>query len=1093
MEFRKIDEFLDLTALLGQQEQFIKLVDDIIAKIKSIGVLEMKISGAENTKDAAAAMAQLAKEQKGLADQTKQYTKAVDQENRTLLANAKATTESTKQKYLNAKATTEQSKAEVNNAKAVTETNRQKLLQQKYEANVTKEKERLEKATVKELKQNERLTNAYEQLKFKYQLAANTAKQLGAAEGINSENFKQSAAAAQAYYLQLIQLEDAVGQSQRKVGQYTNATFALNQVLRETPSFVNSVQTGFLSISNNLPILSDEFKKLVAATGSSTKALGIMFRSLFTFQTALVIGITLLTAFGKEIGNFFSKLFAGSREFDKAAEGVRAMNKAIQDTSYKDAVKNVNEMRINIGLAKQGFLDKTKVLKLYNEGLGETIGKANSLNEAEQLLIENGDAYIQMTLLKAAANAALEEAAGKALDIAKKQLERSPEENTDLRREAFKRATAEEKKLYKERAKEIEAAFLAGNTQLQDSLSKQQEALFQTFVERGFADKLKKEQSGLLDIAKNFQEQAAAIAKALNFNFFGDDTEKDKGKTTEDFAKDLAKQREDQLKLTNDITRTRLEGQQAALLAAAQKERQVLQLKGESWDNYRARLASSLQEQLGDYQAYYDKSLELLKFNTQAEIAELEQRTAEEKRQVQETLDDKTKKLTAQQRQDLQDTLVAIDAKAAVEKQLIVLKGNEAILAFERQYEGEVTKLTTEQLAERIKKRLEYFEKLKTLLEAERDFQNNNLTELTSNDIRDLNRQLRAKEITVKEYNKKRLQLEKQDRIERLDNDIDYLEKLLKATATTEEEKAAIEARIAELRLKKDQELTDQKINNLKKVNDAYKQLGNEAVQTFEAIIVARYEKEKNQVQDLIDLNEQKRQKDIDAAQQGASSAAEAADKIAAINARADAQKQALERRQRQIDQERARFERMAEVARIIANTSVGVTNALSGPPPAPPNPLLAGIIAATGALQLARVLATPIPRYAQGLDEAKTGHLAIVGDGGRREVVHYGDGSHWVTPGQATLTWIPEGASVSKSLDEARSVHGILDAAMAQPDSGPDMGYYTGVISREMKLTRQAILNKKENHFSIRNGQVDMRTRDGYNETHYINSNLQF
>jgi hypothetical protein len=1105
MEFTKITSFVDLGATEAEKEKFIQQIRAVVDEIKKSGKIETNLAGASDMKTAARAMQELAQSQAKLTQEAKKTERALlDQAKASKLA-AQADKEKAAAARQSAAATNEQARAELNQAKAVTETNKQKILQQKYEAAVTKEKERAEKAADRAAKLAAKEGDAYERLKKQYNETAANAKRLGIEKGLDNEETMQAIALAQTYYGQLIKVETAVGQSQRAVGQYTNATFALSQVLREAPSFINSVQTGFMALSNNLPILSDEFGKLSKATGSSMKALGIMFRSLFTFQTALVIGITLLTAYGKQIGNWISSLFAGSGALDKLRASQDALNHAFSDNSYAEAVKNLNELRINIDLAKKGFLDKDKVLKQYNESLGETIGEAKSLNEAEQLIVKNGPAYLKLTLLKAAANYALAEAAKLAVELAKQEAD----PNSRNLAVTLRRTEAEAKygKAIRESAqyqKLLRAENNAFNKQLEERTPANIEAYdklkgaAQAFYEEQLTLKAggvkAQNQKTLQNIAEDFQRQAAELASKFNLDFFGGDFEdKDKedklSKTKVDFAKDLAKQQADQLKLSNEITRTRLEGEAAALLASAQKERKVLQERGESYESFNARQVAAFQDQVEAYQKYYDKVLELNRFNTKAQLAELDIRTAEEKRAIQEQLDDKTVQLTTEQRKELQDTLVAIDAKAAKEKELIVEQGNQQLLAFERQYESEVTAATKAGLDDRIKKRLEYLEKLRTLIEKERDLQNDVLATVIAEEQLELNKRLRNREITLKQYHDLRLKLAKKAASEELDNEIDYYERLLKATATTEEERRAIEAKLAELRLKKDQEITDKKIKNMEQLRDAATKIGNELLATFEAFVVGGYEREKNAVQDLIDKNEERRQRDLEIAQQTSTTAQEAADRTIAINARADAQKTALERKQRQIDQERARFERAMEISRII-----GQTTALSGPPPAPPNPILAATIGATGALQLARVLATPIPKYAQGLDEAREDHLAIVGDGGRREVIHNPDGSNWLTPAIPTLAWIQKGASVSKSEEEARSVYGVLangELGLMPADNG--MAAFTATVKKEMKLTRQAIANKRENHFKINNGRISMSTKDGYNETEYLNQNLSF
>jgi hypothetical protein len=1067
MEFVKVSSFIDLKATGAEKEALLSQVEEVIARIKSLEKVEVKLGAAPSSKEALKAMADMAKNQ---ADLTKEAKKYEDQLLRTVKAEKLlADTEKSRAAAMasTARATKEATAADLNRTKATTETNKQKILQQKYEAAVTKEIERQEKAKVKAEAALRKESDAYEILKKNYNDAAATAKRLLATKDADAKATQEAVLLAQKYYVELVKIETAVGQAQRQVGQYQNATFALNQVLREAPSFINSVQTGFMAISNNLPILSDQYKQLVAATGSSSKAMGILVKSLFTWNTAMVVGITLLTAFGKQIGQFFSDLFAGSKSLDAMKRSQELLNEAFKDSSYADAIKEVKELTHVIKLAQGGFIDKEKALKMYNETIGKTIGEAKTLDEAERLLVKNGPAYIQMMLYKAAANLALSQAAAKALEATQAAL-KPAEKFTSLSDKVF--ATP--------------LLFAPGGPDKFGQLLRIQGERRKASA----TQQLNQEEKDLTEIAQDYQDMAAIVAEKFQLDFFGgqfEDKDDKSGKSNEDFKKLAKKQAEDRLKIQNEITRTRLEGEAAALKEAASKERELEILKGESIESFQARQAASFQVQLEQYQAYYNKVQELNEFNTRAALQELEIQTKNEKEALQEKLDDPTLKLTAEQRADIQQALTEIDLTEIEKRKLISLQGNEAILAFDREYENEITELTKEELDERIKARLEYYAKLEAALKKEFEIQNNNLHALRDQTLLGLNQELQRGEISVKEYNKRRLAISKKFAIEDLDNQIFYFEELLKKTADTEEERADIEAKLAALRLKKDEEITNKKISNMEKLKEAQKRLRDEAVQTFEAIIVARFEREKNQVADQIEQLEEKKQKDIEVANATAANAAEAADRVTVINARAAAQREALERRQRQIAQERARFEKAAAIAKIIADTASAVVQAL---PDIPLSIIMAGI----GALQLARTIATPIPRYKEGVDY-HLGGPAIVGDGGRPEYVRNPDGSGWITPDRPTFTVLPRGARVVPNLEKAASIYGSLEAGFAPPMvSDPGAALASAIISDGAK-TRRAIKGKREAYFSIVNGKISMITKEGYNETHYLNQNLGF
>lgn len=141
------------------------------------------------------------------------------------------------------------------------------------------------------------------------------------------------------------------------------------------------------------------------------------------------------------------------------------------------------------------------------------------------------------------------------------------------------------------------------------------------------------------------------------------------------------------------------------------------------------------------------------------------------------------------------------------------------------------------------------------------------------------------------------------------------------------------------------------------------------------------------------------------------------------------AQKSAeLEEKKAQIKHKQAVYDKALSVANIGLNTAMALMQLWVNPGWPAAIPMMA-VVGALGALQLATALATPIPKYALGTDRHKGGP-AIVGDGGRPEVVVYND-SAWLTPDTPTLVSLPAGASVYPSVaDYGERVDGGLAAA---------------------------------------------------------------
>ena len=73
----------------------------------------------------------------------------------------------------------------------------------------------------------------------------------------------------QTYDKALKGVDASMGIHNRNVGNYRSAFdglgFSVAQLTREMPAFANSIGTGFMAISNNLPMLFDELQKIKKA------------------------------------------------------------------------------------------------------------------------------------------------------------------------------------------------------------------------------------------------------------------------------------------------------------------------------------------------------------------------------------------------------------------------------------------------------------------------------------------------------------------------------------------------------------------------------------------------------------------------------------------------------------------------------------------------------------------------------------------------------------------------------------------------------------------------------------------------------------
>ena len=161
---------------------------------------------------------------------------------------------------------------------------------------------------------------------------------------------------------ELKSMDAQMGNYQRNVGNYAShwngLGMSVQQVARELPSLAVGWNTFFLAISNNLPVLADEIKKArieyQATQDAGQKGIPVwkqLIKSIFSWQTALVVGITLLSVYGKDIMNWVSSLF-------KAEKAVLELTSAEKDlaNTRKNGISNSIKERAELDLLYKACL-----------------------------------------------------------------------------------------------------------------------------------------------------------------------------------------------------------------------------------------------------------------------------------------------------------------------------------------------------------------------------------------------------------------------------------------------------------------------------------------------------------------------------------------------------------------------------------------------------------------------------------------------------------------------------------------------------------------------------------------------------------------
>lgn len=210
--------------------------------------------------------------------------------------------------------------------------------------------------------------------------------------GTASAEFKTAASRASSYKQQLNEVNSAISNSAstaqsaqlpalRNISNgYNGLNMSINQLTRELPAFTYSMQTGFMAISNNIPMLVDQLNILKAknlelsASGQQTQS---TFKSIanavFSWQSAISIGVTALTMFGGKLINYIADQYDTAKATEEAALSQKKQNENLETYSrilkgLTTTVANHNqELRLQIAAKEAGVsVDEMKAMNLEN-------------------------------------------------------------------------------------------------------------------------------------------------------------------------------------------------------------------------------------------------------------------------------------------------------------------------------------------------------------------------------------------------------------------------------------------------------------------------------------------------------------------------------------------------------------------------------------------------------------------------------------------------------------------------------------------------------------------------------------------------------
>lgn len=811
---------------------------------------------------------------------------------------------------------------------------------------------------------------------------------------------------------ELKSMDAQMGNYQRNVGNYAShwngLGMSVQQVARELPSLAVGWNTFFLAISNNLPILADEIKKanaeFKAMRESGIKGIPVwkqLTGAIFNWQTALVIGITLLSVYGKDLVNWISGLGRAKKNLDSATIAQLALNNATKE-GIKNSISETNKLNI--------------LYKMANDTSRSMIERKQAVDELQAIYPEYFKNLSDEAIMTGRASDAYNMAKNNIIELSKAKVKLSEIDKLSVRAQELSMQAAG--KLLELRKAEKEPDYV-------DPYSGE------IIKAADRVGKLREEYNGITEELKNIykaQQSIVSTIKVSDITTSEDDLEKQR--ELERLAKEQAKYQED---IAKRLSETRI----SLIDDEYEKERQTAQKK-------------------------YEENIASIKGNSEEE-----------------------NELRKNYEQILQDELLAIDKNYLDKKD------------------------------EEERKRIE------SIMKYEMDRKKNDYAAKSIDNSRDMQRDIREQAtlyeqgiITKKEYEKRKAQITQDYAIIETERTMALLQELINVQGISDEERLRLKEALAEEEIKliekvrdahtkaRDEENESDKkywadiqssIDNLKNVSDDAVdglgtlfggitelilkmvkdgKLGLEDLlasaaaisEGLSTMVIGMYDRQIEKIEEQQEKNEEAAEEEKgrieDLVNSGViSTEVGEARKRAAEQTTADKNKE-LEKQKAEIQQKQAKWDKANSIIQATIATSLAVTKAL-------PNFVIAAMVAAMGAAQIAMIAAQPIPKYAKGTkDKSHPGGLAIVGDGGKREVILTDSGAY-ITPSVPTLVDMPKHAEVIPDIVDYKKMALRSDAMMLDKmrrDKGDPVIVNVNndykSLERKMDVTNQGMSN---------------------------------
>ncbi len=794
-------------------------------------------------------------------------------------------------------------------------------------------------------------------------------------------------------------IDAQMGNYQRNVGNYASGWNGLNvsiqQIARELPALSVSANTFFLAISNNLPIFIDELKRLKKSGQTATSVFKQVLSSLLSWQTALVVGITLLSSYGGEIAKWVGSLFDARKEIDYLKQLQEDLNKA-----QKEGVKNAQDEAIKLDILYRAAVNLNKPMgereKAVEELKKQYPSYFKNISDENILAGKAADSYQRLS------NAILASAKARAVqDRLVEQAKQKLDLEDQLAEKEEKRAKLESARdQMKAQYESSQGAAMDTARDMYGKLNKQ-------------VEDLDKEIGSLLNQLYQADKASRDMASSINI---GDVTfnPHSADKASDDLAQYMGNLRNKMA----DLSVSLIKDEHERNLAAIEKEYkdQIAAVKGYSEEE------NKLREMLGQ-----ERMQKIAKENEEyaKKLAEAEKKRIEEKKKYTDEM------LRLEEEQS--SLRIAATSTGYKELENIITENYSKGLLSRKEYDEAMRELERKAANEQLQIQIDAAEKMIEIAEAS--------GVVSKQQIEMLRESIKAMEAEIGSINA-------DDQLKKAEEQQDITRRnfeVLKGYSSALKDLASdIDSPFAGIfdGMDKGFSIMSDKISGVwKELTDGEKmerttEMWASMVSGIGEMISSIYDRQIEAIEAEQEANEKAGEEEISRIEvleeRGAITTEEAEarkraaeDKTAQKNAELEKKKAALRTKQ-------AKFEKATSIAEAAIQIAGGILQTIKqlGFPAAIP---MIAALGAMGAIQLATIIATPIPKYAKGTDSHKGG-LAVVGDGGVPETIVTEKGAY-ITPSVPTLVDIPKGAKVipyAVDMDRIKAHANDFDGLMA-------------------------------------------------------------